>query len=1158
MAEEAVAYILEAVGYAAEDAAAYAATIVEYGGYALTAASIYTTREQQMAAEQRAKDAYNASLRDRYIMQRSATQQRSMVLGRARVSGPMVFTKSYGTSSANLVFIVALAAHECDAVEAVYFDDQRLVIDGGGNVISTLTTEKFSIGAATASYTLSVAAGSVPTAVASYDTGDVVLTSSLSSDGLTCTVSGASATKVGALSLTYQPQKCIYTPQQVSTTTSTVSVVSSDGSGSYTAPGPIVLGSVSCLRQGWLFAKTDQNLPFTVSGSTIHFTGATPGDTVFVTFQTSGYASSRARVRIHLGAAGQTADSRLVSLLPSYWSNANVGNGICYLVVELDYDPDSFPGGLPNVSAVVRGLKCFDPRTSTTAWTDNPALLMRGFWLHPLGGNRSTTEVDDTSVIAAANACDTASTYNVGSHSFARPLYRASTVAAKDRRAQDVLNDLAAAMGGRWAVLNNTLRIRAGAYSTPVAAIDDSWLHDGTAVQVQPRRNRADLINSTIGTFADETHDWQVVNYPKVSAAAYITADGRELASDVHYAAVTFSGQCQFLSAAAIRYARAGLTVKFSAKMHAFPLEVFDVVTLSLLRFGWLNKTFEVIESSFSLEGLIDLTLKEIDPSIWTLDAAFNATDYALKTNLPTPWFISPPVLNAPVSGTAQLLKQSDGTIVSRVYVSWAALTDPNVLNGGSVEVQWQGMGDTDWQSLVVTGDAVGTFLAPVADRRAYVIRARCRNRLASSPWSTQVTHVVVGKTAPPSDVAGLAASIIPGAVHITWTQCTDVDYDYTVLRVGASWAAGTPLPFNRPGTSYDWMWPSLGTYTIWAAHIDTTGNASANPQSCAVTVDASMYIGASSITPSSGWLNSNVGAYNMLWGAQNGPWSVGAGTYGVVFTMLKDSSGNPFGLQPGDVLTVSADLWQDATSAAASQVAMIYLYAQQAGGAWTVSASPSGATQTQTGSRASASVTLPSNASDMAAVGIGLWHQGGSSNTAGTVYADRIQVERGPTATQYKPGGQPGATRNAVTYGASAPSSPVDGDIWIDTSVTPRTIHIRLGGAWQLAGTYVNGTASITDDAHLGLTSLWSGVTGTGKPADNATQNQWYFQDADPGSVADGSIWVSSTKSWLRVAGAWQPYVGIGSIDTAQLVDKAAADVSQVVLPSWSWNNAA
>ena len=79
------------------------------------------------------------------------------------------------------------------------------------------------------------------------------------------------------------------------------------------------------------------------------------------------------------------------------------------------------------------------------------------------------------------------------------------------------------------------------------------------------------------------------------------------------------------------------------------------------------------------------------------------------------------------------------------------------------------------------------------------------------------------------------------------------------------------------------------------------------------------------------------------------------------------------------------------------------------------------------------------------------------------------------------------GATKNTTTYGATAPTGPTDGDIWVDTSVTPNIQRLRSGGAWVVAANLVTNTNQVTDGANLGSTAVWSSVTGTGKPANNA-----------------------------------------------------------------------
>jgi len=52
--------------------------------------------------------------------------------------------------------------------------------------------------------------------------------------------------------------------------------------------------------------------------------------------------------------------------------------------------------------------------------------------------------------------------------------------------------------------------------------------------------------------------------------------------------------------------------------------------------------------------------------------------------------------------------------------------------------------------------------------------------------------------------------------------------------------------------------------------------------------------------------------------------------------------------------------------------------------------------------------------------------------------------------------GVEDGATKNTTTYAASAPASPTDGDIWVDTSVTPNIAKLRDGGAWVSASNLV------------------------------------------------------------------------------------------------------
>jgi hypothetical protein len=74
-----------------------------------------------------------ASGRDQVV--RSSTANRTVVYGRAMVSGPLVFAASSGSNNGTLHLVIPLAGHEIDAIEEIYFNDVALgTLDGSGNV----------------------------------------------------------------------------------------------------------------------------------------------------------------------------------------------------------------------------------------------------------------------------------------------------------------------------------------------------------------------------------------------------------------------------------------------------------------------------------------------------------------------------------------------------------------------------------------------------------------------------------------------------------------------------------------------------------------------------------------------------------------------------------------------------------------------------------------------------------------------------------------------------------------------------------------------------------------------------------------------------------------------------------------------------------------
>lgn len=811
---------------------------------AALALSAYSTEE---AARQqiKARNAYNASLRDRYAMTRSTLSARQLVFGRCRVSGPMFFASSYGNDKQHLVLCVALAAHELDAIEAVYFNDQVVSIDGSGNVTGIRIHEPFSIAASTATVTVQQipVTGSV-TAQARYGE-DIVGLTVTGVSGAAVSVSGARAGQTGQLDIYYQSTTDPFSPtrrvqeQDSFTITSAGQVFTL----SFTPDATGVTGVYKATA-----SDANDNSPITIAsviGNHVTISGGTVGRTAVFYYDVSSTNTSLARVRRYTGAPGQVADATLISELPGTWTSAHTATGVAYLVVECDYDETAFQGGIPNVSAVVRGMKCYDPRNGTTAWTENPALHARALATHPLAGNLPASAIDDDAISEAANVCDMATTYTVGTADYVRALYTAGYSCTADQKPSQCLTDIVQAMNGGWVFADGQLRIMAGAYRSPnPGVLDETWLTDDDAVQIQVGLSRTDLVNTITPSIADQFQDYRVIPLPRISPDDYTAADGATLAQDITFAAVTFSGQAQYISSCLLRQARQGLTVTLRCNMRAWQAERFDVLQVSLARFGWAGKVFEVMSDTWTADGAIVLALREAAPEIWDMDEGFPDYDLAPNTNMPSPWGIAEIASLVATSDGTTAQVNPDGTVIPRIKLTWATITDSRVLQGGYIEVRYWLLGDTtdNYATARVFATETTAFIGPIRAGAQYLVTARACSAIAQSPWCPATLTNSGGRTTAPANVTGAAYSEGSGRVHFTWTaDTTDPDYKLTEVRIGTTWAGGTKVAAVA-GVAADWIPSTLGSYTAWFAHQNFSGVYSASPASLAVTVDSSLY----------------------------------------------------------------------------------------------------------------------------------------------------------------------------------------------------------------------------------------------------------------------------------------------------------------------------
>lgn len=299
------------------------------------------------------------------------------------------------------------------------------------------------------------------------------------------------------------------------------------------------------------------------------------------------------------------------------WTANHRLRGRTYMHVRLEYDDDVFSNGIPNVSAVVKGRLVYDPRTGATAWSDNPALCIMDYLTMPWGlGCDRSSEIDTTSFIAAANACDE----QIATLTGTEKRYTCNGVIDLGSKPIDIIESLLTSCAGHLVYTGGKWRLKVGIWYpvSPSAGASFSDADLRGPVTVRPSRSRRELVNTVRGAFVSPRHKWQSTDYPQVQIASYLAADGSELPLTLDLPFTTSDSMAQRIARIALLQNRRQATIDFPANLAGLKVAAGDAVYVTLSRFGYTNKTFQVAGWKLSSEMGVDLSLIEDDAGIYS------------------------------------------------------------------------------------------------------------------------------------------------------------------------------------------------------------------------------------------------------------------------------------------------------------------------------------------------------------------------------------------------------------------------------------------------------------------------------------------------------------------------------------------------------------
>jgi len=511
----------------------------------------------------------------------------------------------------------------------------------------------------------------------------------------------------------------------------------------------------------------------------------------------SGRFAGYAEIYKKLGSDTQTVETNLETatsgLTNGQWTSNHRLRGIAYLYVQLVWNEEIWVGGIPNVSAMVKGKKVYDPRTATTVYSANAALCLRDYLTDTrLGMAMDSSEMDDTAFTAAANICDEQVQILPASPTTYENRYEANGVLFTSASPDENIGKLLSAMGGMIAYSGGKIVPYAGGYRIPTVTLSEGDF--AGAVQIQTKTSARDRVNAVKGVFVSAKSEWQPTDFPPLVSSTYYAEDGNiRYYRDVVLPLTTSSSCAQRLARIELRRARQEITMTARFKLDAMQLRAGDTVMITNAKFGWTNKVFEVMDWHFASDGeppqlVVEMTLRETASAVYDWDVS-DEIEMATTptTTLPNPFALDAPTnLSLVADGTTQLV-QADGTALPRIKVSWSAPAEQFIQAGGSVGIDYKESTSTTYLTwTTVPGDRTLEYISSdVKIGLGYDVRLYGLSyfQVATSYVTASVT--VVKDTTAPNAPTSLTANVGTGrAVSLDWADNTEADLsEYGVYR---------------------------------------------------------------------------------------------------------------------------------------------------------------------------------------------------------------------------------------------------------------------------------------------------------------------------------------------------------------------------------------
>ncbi len=326
-------------------------------------------------------------------------------------------------------------------------------------------------------------------------------------------------------------------------------------------------------------------------------------------------------IRYYNGGAGQPADASLVAISDGDFTENDVGAGLAYVVVRLEYKSASLDS-VPSFLWETEGYCMYDPRLDSSIggsgahrW-DEPATwepsnnnavqvynVLRGLQANGktiIGGVCRPYDLITDTFAAAANICDEQVTVSADIRSSYPEMYSGTTenryrnsmiVKGKGTDTRDNIAPAINAMAGSIIERNGAIGVLAGSAIVPSLVLTDSDLDPSTTTRMSYRLPRDQRFNEVQGSMLSVSSGWQQDSYPTISDSAALAEDGEPLVSLQDWPTIISPTQAQRCSRIRLLETRYGARATVSFGWNSLGVEAGDWILWDSAKYGsrmWL------------------------------------------------------------------------------------------------------------------------------------------------------------------------------------------------------------------------------------------------------------------------------------------------------------------------------------------------------------------------------------------------------------------------------------------------------------------------------------------------------------------------------------------------------------------------------------------